>query len=175
MPTNTSPRVRPTALGALVVAASALTGCGWAGDIADGLDPSNSKEHHVESGAEGKETGLLAGWIPDDASDVSVMQRTTGSERLLTFRHSGRVPAECLPIESAGSPTTAELEEAYATDLRTQEWPVQDWTTVPTLEADWWPAGQETRTTHLCGRWWVSQEAETFYGFAASQRVEPGA
>lgn len=147
-----------------------LTGCGFAEDIADSLDSSNSKEHHVDTGAEGKESELLAAWVPDDASDVSVMQRTTGSERLLTFTYDGDMPADCLAIETTGSPTTQELRDAYATDLRTAESDVEDWTTTPTLEADWWPEGQEDSTTHLCARWWVSASDDTFYAFAADQR-----
>lgn len=151
----------------MVVSALALGGCSAAEDISEGLDPSDSKEHQVASGAEGKEAELLADWVPDDASDVYIMQRTTGSERLLTFEYSGDVPEECLPIETTGDPTEEALEEAYATDARTADDAVDTWSTVPTLEADWWPEGQEAQTTHLCGRWWVSQDGGTFYGFGA--------
>ena len=158
----------------MAIGALTLTGCGWAGDIAEGLDTSDSKERHAASGAEGKESGLLAAWVPDDAGDVTVMQRTTGSERLLTFTYAGSVPEQCLAIETVGEPTTQELEQAYATDARTREWGVEEWSTQPTLEADWWPEGQEARTTHLCGRWWVSDDDGTFLAFAAAQHVRSG-
>lgn len=159
----------PRALGILALAGVALAGCSWTEDIGDSLDSSNSKPHHVDTGAEGKESGLLADWVPDDASDVSVMQRTTGSERLLTFTYAGDMPADCEPIETVGAPTEAELEASYATDPRSAALEVDRWSTMPTLEADWWPEGQHTATTHLCGRWWVSAEDETFYAFAAEQ------
>jgi hypothetical protein len=170
MRTENTPRPLLATLGLMSVAGLTLTGCGWAEDIADGLDSSNSKEHQVDTGAEGKESGLLAAWVPDDARDVQVMQRTTGSERLLTFAYDGDLPPECLEIETTGSPTEQELEEAYATDLRTAEFAVDDWTTTPTLEADWWTPGQEDSTTHLCMRWWVSEDDGTFHAFAADQR-----
>lgn len=167
MHTQSNRKTLPAALGVLLVSGLALAGCSWAEDIADGLDGSNSKEHQVDTGAEGKESELLADWVPDDAQDVYVMQRTTGSERLLTFEYSGEVPQDCLSIETAGSPTEQELEQAYATDLRTQEWDVDEWSTSPTLQADWWPQGQEAMTTHLCGRWWVSAAEGTYHAFAA--------
>lgn len=167
MPTHSSRSASPAVLSALVLSALALSGCGLAEDIADSLDGTNSKEHQVDTGAEGKESGLLAGWVPDDAQDVRVMQRTTGSERLLTFEYAGELPDECLQIEAVGSPSAQELDEAYATDPRTQDWEVEEWSTSPTLEADWWQDGQEELTTHLCGRWWVSEADGTIYGFGA--------
>lgn len=93
---------------------------------------------------------------------------------LLTFTYAGSVPEQCLAIETVGEPTTQELEQAYATDARTREWGVEEWSTQPTLEADWWPEGQEARTTHLCGRWWVSDDDGTFLAFAAAQHVRSG-
>jgi len=169
MRTRSTRHALPQALGVLALAGLALTGCSWTEDIADSLDDSDSKPHQVDTGAEGKESGLLADWVPDDARDVRVMQRTTGSERLLTFTYDGEIPADCLAIETVGAPTEAELEESYATDPRSAAFEVDRWTTTPTLEADWWPAGQEEDTTHLCGRWWVSASDETFYAFAADQ------
>ncbi|MGO2611382.1 MAG: hypothetical protein ACTH72_13100, partial [Glutamicibacter ardleyensis] len=38
--------------------------------------------------------------------------------------------------------------------------------TFRTLEADWWPQDAEQRTTTLCGRWWVHQDAGKLYAFA---------
>jgi len=152
---------------AVLVSGLALAGCGWVEDIGDSMDPSNSKERHAETGAEGKESELLADWVPDEARDVHVMQRTTGSERLLTFEYDGAVPQDCLQIEVTGKPTEEELAQAYATDLRTRDSQVEEWSTEPTLEADWWPVGHEAATTHLCGRWWVSADDGTFHAFAA--------
>lgn len=28
----------------------------------------------------------------------------------------------------------------------------------PLLSADWWRRGQESKTSHICGQWWVSQQ-----------------
>ncbi|WP_420113296.1 hypothetical protein [Pseudactinotalea sp.] len=142
-----------------------LTGCG----LGEALNDGDTKERHADTGAEGKESGLLADWIPDDASDVSVMQRTTGSERLLTFTFEGDLPPECVAIATPGEPTDDELEASYATDPRTADTPLSRWSRTPTLEADWWPEGQLAETTHLCGRWWVSNDEDTVYGFGAEE------
>lgn len=160
-------RVVPAVAVAALVSGLLLAGCGWIEDIGDGLDASKSKERHAETGAAGKESELLADWVPDEARDVYVMQRTTGSERLLTFEYAGEVPQGCVKSEVTGKPTEQELDLAYATDLRTRDRQVDEWSTEPTLEADWWPPGQEAQTTHLCGRWWVSSDDGTFYAFAA--------
>ncbi|GMA31559.1 hypothetical protein [Litorihabitans aurantiacus] len=174
--TNTTTRTRRTAPATATLAAVALlalTGCSTFSDLGDSLSGSDTKEHSVDTGAEGKESQLLASWVPDDASDVKVMQRTTGSERLLTFTHDGDLPADCTAIATPGTPTEEELAASYATDARTADFPVEDWTTTPTLEAEWWPEGTIEGTTHLCGRWWVSTSGSTVYGFAASQKIEP--
>ena len=81
-------RVVPAVAVAALVSGLLLAGCGWIEDIGDGLDASKSKERHAETGAAGKESELLADWVPDEARDVYVMQRTTGSERLLTFEYA---------------------------------------------------------------------------------------
>ncbi len=160
-------RALPLAAALLATTSLALAGCGMLDDATDEGSDRHTKEHQVDTGAQGKEDELLAEWVPDEAQDVQVMQRTTGSERLLTFDYAGEVPESCLAIETTGDPSEEELETAYATDLRTQDSEVREWTTTPTLEAEWWAAGTESSTTHLCGRWWVSADNGTFYGFAA--------
>lgn len=167
MQTQRSRQASIAPLGIVLATGALLTGCGLAEDIADSLDTSNSKLHQVDTGAEGKESGLLADWVPDDAQDVHVLQRTTGSERLLTFEYSGGMPSECLEIDTVGSPTQEELAAAYETDARTRDFEVNQWSTEPTMQAEWWSAGHESRTTHLCGRWWVSEAEGVFHAFAA--------
>lgn len=157
----------PGLLGVMLASGVTLAGCGLAEDLADSLDTTNSKQHRVDTGAEGKESGLLADWVPDDAQDVHVMQRTTGSERLLTFEYSGGMPQECLEIDTVGSPTQEELAAAYESDPRTQDFELSRWSTEPTLEAEWWTESYEALTTHLCGRWWVSESDGVFHAFAA--------
>lgn len=60
----------------------------------------------------------------------------------------------------------AELPAAYASDPKTADTQFEDWRRNPTLDADWWPAGQEKHTMALCGRWWVSQSEGTVFAFA---------
>lgn len=102
---------------------------------------------------------------------MHVMQRTTGDERLLTATFDGDLPSSCTLIETAGSPTDEELTAAYATDDRTKNLTLEETTTAPLLEADWWPEGQHQQTTALCGRWWVSQSEDTLYAFAPELQV----
>lgn len=169
MQTNT-PLHRTLTLTAVALGLLAVSACG---DLADSLSGSDTKPHAVDSGAEGKASGLLAAWVPDDATEIQVLQKTTGSERLLAFSYDGDLPEECFAIDDDGAPTEEELERSYATDLRTADSEVGEWSTDPTMEADWWPAGQHRQTTQLCGRWWVSHSGDTYYGFAAEFR--PGA
>jgi len=161
MVTDTSSRNRPVrplvALG-LALSASLLAG-------ACGIIPSETAEKKAKDGATGKESGLLAEWVPDDATDVVVKQRTTGAERLLTATYDGDLADVCEPVSEEGAPSRDELVAAYASDERTRRLTVDEMATVRTLEADWWPEGQEDRTTLLCGRWWVSQEDGTIFAF----------
>lgn len=157
---DTTPRPRRTS--SLVAAGLALTlpllgACG--------IVPSETAEKKATDGATGKESGLLADWVPDDATDVVVKQRTTGAERLLVATYDGELPEDCAPIGEQGAPSRDELVAAYASDERTRRLTVDEMATVRTLEADWWPEGQEDRTTVLCGRWWVSHEDGTLFGF----------
>lgn len=64
-------------------------------------------------------------------------------------------------------PATPGGRRPNATDPRTADFPLERWSASPTLEADWWPEGQEQETTQLCGRWWVSEDDGTFYAFGA--------
>jgi len=141
----------------------ALSACG-SFDLNDKYDDAASKT--APTSEEGKADGLLAGWVPDGGTDVKVEQRSTGHERLLTMAYDGALPDTCTAIAAAGEPTDAELEASYATDNRVKDIDLADLDTKPTLTADWWPAGQEAKTTHLCGRWWVSQEDGNLYAFA---------
>lgn len=130
-----------------------------------------SEEHTVSNAADGKSSGLLAAWVPAGATDVHLLQRTTGDERLLKATYSGNLPASCMTLGTTGSPTDEELARSYAGDERTKDRPLDEVTTSPLLEADWWPKDQHRGTTALCGRWWVSQEGNTLYAFAPEQHV----
>ncbi|WP_175009406.1 hypothetical protein [Cellulosimicrobium sp. TH-20] len=152
-------RPRPASLAlALAVPATLLLG-------ACGVVPSEVVEKKASDGASGKESGLLADWVPDEATDVVVLQRATGAERLLVASYDGDLSGECRPVAEEGAPSREELVAAYRSDERTQRVPVDKMAEVRTLEADWWPDDQEARTTMLCGRWWVSQEGGTIFAF----------
>lgn len=84
----------------------------------------------------------------------------------MTFTFEGRLPSSCTPFAQIGSPMDAELPAAYASDPKTADTQFEDWRRNPTLDADWWPAGQEKHTMALCGRWWVSQSEGTVFAFA---------
>ncbi|GHD06456.1 hypothetical protein GCM10008096_16470 [Zhihengliuella salsuginis] len=149
------------ALGALLPLA--LSACGSLG-LTDGYDDAASKS--APTSEEGKVDGLLASWVPDGGTDVEVEQRSTGHERLMTMEYDGALPDSCAAIATVGAPTDAELEAAYSSDDRTEGLDPAEIDTEPTLTADWWPQGREDETTHLCGRWWVSQQDGTLYAFA---------
>src|SRR5699024_1984472 len=120
----------------------------------------------AKTGAEGKADELLASWVPDEATEIEVVQRTTGDERLLTARYDGDLPSTCIAIAEVGAPSEQELTESYATDPRMGDLEVDEVETAPLLDAEWWEVGLENNTTHLCGRWWVSQDEGTLYAFA---------
>lgn len=165
-PAGTGRRRPRRALPLLALAAVlplALSACG-ALDLTDSYDDAASKS--AATSEEGKADGLLAAWVPDGGTGVEVEQRSTGHERLMTMAYDGALPDTCTAIATTGSPTDAELEAAYGSDDRMKDVDPADLDTEPTLTADWWPAGRESETTHLCGRWWVSQEDGTLYAFA---------
>ncbi|RKW71350.1 hypothetical protein DWQ67_00350 [Galactobacter caseinivorans] len=157
---------RLSLLGATALVASiSLTGCGMGGDSMD-----KSEEKKASTGSEARSSGLAPTWIPAEAKDVKVQQRTTGSERLLTAEFQGKLPTQCTTIKAKGAPTEAELKAAYALDTKTKGSPVADFTTSPLLSAGWWPQDQQKETTALCGRWWVSIKDGHVYGFAAETK-----
>lgn len=150
----------------LLVGVTALSGCDAS---IFGTTYDKQVTRSANTGAEGKAEELLASWVPDEASNIEIAQRTTGDERLLKADYSGDLPSSCLTIETAGSPTEDELEDAYSTDSRMDDLEVSEVETTPLLSANWWPEGQEESTTELCGRWWVSQDGDTLYAFAAER------
>lgn len=86
----------------------------------------------------------------------------------------GDLPSTCAEMARPGAPDREEVEAGLAREPRFQaadEASVKDYAaelhTEALLTADWWPEGQEGRATHLCGRWWVSQDdAGKVYAFA---------
>lgn len=127
---------------AVLAAATAmvtLSACG----LKEGL--TEKANGHVKTvgyatGAEGKrdEDARLPEWVPDGATSVTEVIRTTGSERLLRFT-GGTLPAVCVPGAAATQPAT--------------------------LSAQWWPQGQESRTDKVCGEWHVLVQGADVYAF----------
>lgn len=108
-------------------------------------------------------------WVAEDARDIRLLQRTTGDERILTYQSQSQPPATCLQIKKTGKPSEAELVEALASDGHKTDSEladhVQQQAQTPLLAADWWPVGTEGKTTHLCGKWWVSVAGSHVYGY----------
>lgn len=152
---------------AAVLAALALTGCGALG-IESTYDKSAS--HDFATGAEGKEKNVLPAWVPDSATNVKEVVRTTGNERILRMDHAGELPRGCVAVAHTGKPTVAELAEGLESEdpapMQEIAERVDSQYQTPLLAADWWPTGQENLTTHLCGKWWVARGAGSLTGYA---------
>lgn len=152
---------------ALSVASLALllSGCSVSDLMVDKYDESTEKS--AKTSQEGVSIELLPTWVPAGGSDVKLMQRNTGMERIFTMEYQGDLPAkQCVRIGSAGQPTDDELKKAYASDPRTKDLDPKEISTTRTLEAEWWPAGAEDLTTDLCGRFWVHRAEGKLYAFA---------
>ncbi|MBB5852191.1 hypothetical protein ACFQ05_02815 [Amycolatopsis umgeniensis] len=124
---------------AAATATVALTGCG----LKEGL--TEKANGHVKTvgyatGVEGKrdKDARVPEWVPDRATSITEVIRTTGSERLLRFV-GGELPATCVPGAAA--------------------------TQAATLAAQWWPQGQESRTDKVCGDWHVLVQGGDVYAF----------
>jgi len=142
-----------------------MTGCSTSDLFTDKYDESTTKT--AKSSKQAVADGLLPNWVPEGGSNIELVQRNTGSERIFVMDFDGKLPAEkCVPIKKVGQPSEQELTKAYASDSRTAQWKVDEISTQRTLDADWWPADAESRTTDLCGRFWVHQEGGKLYAFA---------
>ncbi|MDQ0709097.1 hypothetical protein QFZ52_001749 [Arthrobacter woluwensis] len=150
-----------TVLGLAGAALVPLSGCGIA-PLVDNYDKRES--HDWPRGAEATKDGVAPAWIPAGATDVREVIRTTGAERIL--KYSGDVsglPAQCTALPSGTQPGP----QAETGDSRKAE----DFISEATLSADWWPAGQERKASHYCGRWWVSGAHGTVYAFAPEMKT----
>jgi len=142
-----------------------LSGCSVSDLMVDKYDESTEKS--AKTSEEGVSNGLLPDWVPAGGTDVKLVQRNTGMERIFAMDYTGDLPGEkCLPIKSAGHPSGAELKKAYASDPRTKDFEAKEISSTRTLEAQWWPQGAEEKTTQLCGRFWVHLAEGKLYAFA---------
>lgn len=142
-----------------------LTGCSASDLFGDKLDESTTRT--AENSKDAVADGLLPKWVPEGGTDIQLVQRNTGSERIFAMDYDGELDsAQCQPLKTVGEPSDAELAQAYASDSRTKNLEPEKMSKTRTLEADWWPEAAQDSTTDLCGRFWVHQADGKLYGFA---------
>jgi hypothetical protein len=148
---NKTARITEVAV-AGITAVVALAGCGLSDAV---TEKSNGHVKTVDytNGKEGKDNkeARLPDWVPDQATSVSEVIRTTGSERILRFTAADTgLPATCVPGAAAK--------------------------TAATLTTDWWPHGQEGKTDQICDDdWHVYVDADTVYAFKPETIDQAGA
>lgn len=145
--------------------AAALTGCD-VGELAqDRLDESTTRS--AATSEQAVKDGILPGWVPAGGTAMELIQRNTGSERIFVMDYDGELPKKsCIPVKTTGAPSAKELAAAYASDERVKRMDPEEISTTRTLDAEWWPEETQSRTTDLCGRFWVSQSDGKLYAFA---------
>ncbi|MFC8599548.1 hypothetical protein [Isoptericola sp. NPDC057191] len=157
---TTSSARRYRGVGALAVAAVVAVTTSACGAITEALQDRNAghtKEFSYDSGASGKAADVLPAWVPDDASDVRGVFRTTGDEVILTMDADlADLPAACSAVD-ADHPLVA----VPARDGLT----VEDYRVDSTLRATWWTTGQEQEATRLCDAWWVGAQDGALFAF----------
>ena len=145
--------------------ALSLTACDINAVIADGADQSTTRS--AKTSEEGVAKGILPTWVPEGGTNVELVQRNSGSERIFVLDYSGDLPAQsCTPVQKTGQPTAQELARAYASDERVKRLDPEELSTTRTLDAEWWPEAAQSRTTHLCERFWVHQADGKLYAFS---------
>jgi hypothetical protein len=155
---STARRSRTLAVVALGgLAALTLSACGGLSESLEERNNGHTKTYAFDTGKAGKADEVVPTWVPDDAATVQGIFRTTGMERLLTYRGSlDGLPADCTTV-SAENPLTPQPEREGFT--------AEDYRTDATLLAAWWPDGQEKASTVMCGKWWISADGEDVYAF----------
>lgn len=142
-----------------------LTGCDVNAAVSDSADRSTAKS--AKTSEKAVADGLLPRWAPVGGTDVKLVQRDSGAERIFAMDYGNDLDsAQCTPLKTVGKPTKDELAKAYASDERVKNFAPEEISDTRTLEADWWPQGAELKTTDLCGRFWVHQDAGKLYAFA---------
>lgn len=142
-----------------------LTGCSGSDLLSDKFDESTTRT--AKTSQKAVEDGVLPDWVPAGGTDVQLVQRNTGSERIFIMNYEGKLDSEqCKALKTTGQPTDAELAQAYASDSRTKNMKPGELSKTRTLEAEWWPQSAQASTTDLCGRFWVHQADGKLYAFS---------
>lgn len=111
------------------------------------------------SGATGKAEQALPSWVPDGATDIKLMFRTTGAERILTMKNGTLLPTTCTAVPAGQKPVSGDDPD--------NRYPAKELSNGPaTLSADWWPNGTEQKAASVCGRWWVTVDGDKTYAYA---------
>lgn len=111
----------------------------------------------AERGKDGKDDERLPAWVPDRASDVRGVFRTTGDEVILTMDADvADLPADCRSVD-ADHPLAPEPTRDGMTP--------EDYREEATLKAGWWTPGQEQDATLVCDGWWVGQADGALFAF----------
>ncbi|MFF2452480.1 hypothetical protein [Isoptericola sp. NPDC058082] len=157
---TTSPVRRYRGVGVLALAsvvAVTTTACGAITEALSERGSGHTKAFAYDSGADGKADEGLPSWVPDDASDVQGVFRTTGDEVILTMDADvTSLPSDCTSVD-ADHPLVAKPARGTLT--------ADDYRTGSTLEADWWATGQEQDATLQCGGWWVGTQDGDLFAF----------
>ncbi|MHA7269875.1 hypothetical protein [Arthrobacter sp. HLT1-20] len=124
-----------------------------------GVNGNENDKQETKSFATGKAgAGVLSSWIPEKATDIYEVLRTTGSERIIVMKNA-TLPNSCKAIPTGQKPAPADDEESNIK--------ASDYSTGPaTLKAAWWPDGTEQKASFLCGKWWVTVDGETTYVYS---------
>lgn len=157
---TTSSMQRYRGVGVLaVVAAVAVTtsACGAIKEAMNERHAGHTKAFTYDTGADGKADEGLPTWVPDEATDIRGVFRTTGDEMILTMDvDQGALPDTCTPVDDA-HPLVAQPDRGDLT--------ADDYRTDATLQASWWTPGQEQDATLLCDGWWVGTRDGALFAF----------
>lgn len=154
----------------LLPVAVLLTGCDVGAVASDSSDQATEKS--AKTSEKAVEKGLLPDWVPSGGTNVKLVQRNSGPERIFVMDYAAELDVpQCVPLNIPGKPTEQELARAYASDSRTMNIDPDEMSRTRTLEADWWPASTESKTTDFCGRFWVHQEDGRIYAFTPDTKA----
>lgn len=141
---------------ALAVAALSLSAC------SSGVDgnPNDKRENRsFDSGKAGKADQSLPNWVPDEATGIKQVIRTTAGERIMMLENAKNLPETCAAVPEGQKPTSGPDSDS--------NWGASESSNGPaTLSADWWPNGIEQKAKNVCGRWWVTIDGDKTYAYA---------
>ncbi|MET4004784.1 putative small secreted protein [Arthrobacter sp. UYCu511] len=124
-----------------------------------GIDGNGNDKQETKSFATAKDgAGVLPSWIPEKATDIKEVLRTTGSERIITMKNA-TLPNSCKAIPAGERPAPADDEESK---IKAADYSKG----AATLKADWWPEGAEQKASSLCGKWWITIIGESTYAYS---------